>query len=62
MADKKGMNKRQRIAMWSVAILLVVASIVARSGQADYLSYIGYIYVPVVGIGILVIYLLRDRQ
>jgi len=61
MGDRPGMNKKQRIVMWVMAVVLVVAAVAARVGQSNYLSYVGFVYIPLVAVGALLIYLFRDR-
>ena len=62
MANRANMNKKQRTVMWIMAVLLVIAAFAARMGNTEYLSCLGYIYIPIVAIGVLLIYLLRDRK
>ena len=62
MRNRMSMNKKQRIVMWVMAVALVVAAVVARAGESNYLSYIGFVYIPLVAVGVLLIYLFRDRD
>ncbi len=55
-------NKKQKIVTWVTAIILIVVSVVIRSSGTDYLTYISYIYIPIVALGILLAYLLRDKK
>ena len=55
-------NKKQKIVTWITAIILIVVSVVIRGSGTDYLAYISYIYLPIVALGILIAYLLRDKK
>jgi hypothetical protein len=55
-------NKKQKIVTWVTAIILIVVSVVIRRSATDYLAYISYIYLPIVALGILLAYLLRDKK
>ncbi len=55
-------NKKQKIVTWITAIILIVVSVVIRGSGTDYLTYISYIYLPIVALGILFAYLLRDKK